>query len=66
LKNEIEKKIEAYAARAGTAAGWGIFLFVFLMVLREGAELALILRAVELSSAGLQTWIGALVGIAAA
>ncbi|HZV60450.1 MAG TPA: FTR1 family protein, partial [Candidatus Eremiobacteraceae bacterium] len=66
LKNEIEKKIEAYAARAGTAAGWGIFLFVFLMVLREGAELALILRAVELSSAGLQTWIGTFVGIAAA
>jgi high-affinity iron transporter len=66
LKNEIEKKIEAYAERAGTAAGWGIFLFVFLMVLREGAELALILRAVELSSAGLQTWIGTFVGIAGA
>ena len=66
LKSNIEKKVEAYAARARTAAGWGIFLFVFLMVLREGAELALILRAVELSSAGLQTWIGTIVGIAAA
>jgi len=33
------------------------------MVLREGAELALILRAVELSSEGLQTWIGTIVGI---
>jgi high-affinity iron transporter len=66
LKNEIETKVEAYAARAGSAAGWGIFLFVFLMVVREGAELALILRAVELSSAGLQTWIGTAVGIAAA
>jgi FTR1 family protein len=66
LKNEIEQKVEAYAARAGTAAGFGIFLFVFLMVLREGAELALILRAVELSSEGLQTWIGTIVGIAAA
>ncbi|HEX4380475.1 MAG TPA: Fe-S-containing protein [Candidatus Acidoferrum sp.] len=66
LKKEIENKLEAYAARAGDAAGWGIFLFVFLMVVREGAELALILRAVELSTAGLQTWIGTLVGIAAA
>jgi high-affinity iron transporter len=66
LKNEIEKKVEAYAARAGKAAGWGIFLFVFLLVLREGAELALMLRAVELSSEGLQTWIGTIVGIAAA
>ncbi len=66
LKNEIEKKVESYAVRAGSAAGWGLFLFVFLMVLREGAELALILRAVELSSEGLQTWIGTIAGIAGA
>jgi high-affinity iron transporter len=66
LKKEIEAKVEAYAEKAGSSAGWGIFLFVFLMVLREGAELAIILRAVELSSEGLQTWIGTIVGIAAA
>ncbi|HEY6264018.1 MAG TPA: Fe-S-containing protein [Candidatus Acidoferrum sp.] len=66
LKKEIEAKVEAYAERAGKAAGWGIFLFVFLMVLREGAELALILRAVELSSEGLQTGVGTIVGIGAA
>jgi high-affinity iron transporter len=65
LKKDIEQKVEVYATRAGKAAGWGIFLFVFLMVVREGVELALILRAVELSSAGLQTWIGTIVGIAA-
>jgi high-affinity iron transporter len=66
LKKEIEQKVDAYAVRAGKAAGWGIFAFVFLMVVREGAELALILRAVELSTEGLQTWIGTLAGIAAA
>lgn len=66
LKKEIEAKIESYAARAGEAAGWGVFLFVFLMVLREGAELAIILRAVELSSEGVQTWIGTILGIGAA
>jgi len=66
LKKEIEQKVEVYAERAGRAAGFGIFLFVFLMVLREGAELAIILRAVELSSEGLETWIGTIVGIAAA
>jgi high-affinity iron transporter len=65
LKKDIEQKVEAYAARTGKAAGWGIFLFVFLMVVREGVELALILRAVELSSAGLQTWIGTIAGIGA-
>jgi len=66
LKKEIEEKVEAYASRAGSAAGWGLGLFVFLMVVREGAELALILRAVELSTEGLQTWIGTIAGIGAA
>jgi uncharacterized membrane protein len=66
LKKDIEQKVESYAVRAGRAAGLGIFLFVFLMVVREGAELALILRAVEMSTEGLQTWIGTILGIAAA
>jgi high-affinity iron transporter len=66
LKKDIEQKVESYAVRMGIAAGWGIFLFVFLMVLREGVELALILRAVEISTEGLQTWIGTILGIAAA
>jgi high-affinity iron transporter len=66
LKKDIEQKVESYAVRAGRAAGLGIFLFVFLMVVREGAELALILRAVEMSTEGLQTWIGTILGIAVA
>jgi high-affinity iron transporter len=66
LKKDIEQKVESYAERAGAAAGWGLGLFVFLMVVREGAEMALILRAVEVSTAGLQTWIGTLAGIACA
>ena len=36
------------------------------MVVREGAELVLILRAVQLSSAGVQVWIGTGLGIAIA
>jgi len=66
LRKDIEQKIENYAVKAGSAAGWGILLFVFLMVLREGAELALILRAVELSSEGVQTWVGTIAGLGAA
>jgi high-affinity iron transporter len=66
LKKDIEQKVESYAVRAGRAAGFGIFLFVFLMVVREGVELALILRAVEMSTEGLQTWIGTILGIAGA
>ncbi len=66
LRKDIEQRVDSYAERSGSAAGWGLFLFVFLMVLREGAELALILRAVELSTEGLQTWIGTILGIATA
>jgi FTR1 family protein len=66
LRKDIEQKIESYAVRAGSAGGWGVLLFVFLMVLREGVELAVILRAVELSSEGIQTWIGTILGLAAA
>ncbi len=66
LRKEIEAKLETYASRSGAAAGWGIALFVFLMVVREGVELALILRAVELSTEGLETWLGTGLGIAAA
>jgi len=66
LRKDIEQKVEKYVERGGSAAGWGIGLFVFLMVLREGVELAVILRAVELSTEGLQTWIGTVAGIGAA
>jgi high-affinity iron transporter len=66
LKREIEDRVEAYAQRSTRAAGWGVGAFVFLMVVREGAELVLILRAVELSSAGVEVWIGTLLGIAIA
>ena len=63
LRREIEDQVEKYAGRGGSAAGWGIACFVFLMVLREGAELALMLRAMEMSTEGLETWIGTVVGI---
>src|SRR5208282_3126281 len=66
LRKEIEQRVEAYALKPTRAAGWGIGAFVFLMVVREGAELVLILRAVELSSRGVQVWIGTVLGIAIA
>ena len=66
LKKNIEQRVEGYAQKASLAAGLGLATFVFLMVLREGAELALILRAVELSSRGISTWIGTALGLAVA
>ena len=66
LRKHIEERVEAYAQKTTIAGGLGIGAFVFLMVVREGAELVLILRAVEVSSTGVQIWIGTLLGIAIA
>ncbi|HTC64934.1 MAG TPA: Fe-S-containing protein [Candidatus Saccharimonadales bacterium] len=66
LKAEIEKRIEIHASKAEFSAGIGLATFVYLMVVREGAELALILRAVELSSEGVAVWIGTVLGLAVA
>ncbi len=66
LRKDIENRLEIYAQKSTAAAGWGIGAFVFFMVVREGAELVLILRAVELSSSGMMTWIGTGLGIAIA
>src|SRR6202790_3513258 len=66
LKKEIEQRVENYAGKNPFAAGLGLGTFVFLMVVREGAELALILRAVELSSEGLGVWIGTTLGLGVA
>ncbi len=66
LRKEIEDRVASYAEKTTWAAGWGIGAFVFFMVVREGAELVLILRAVELSTEGLQVWIGTILGIALA
>lgn len=66
LRKEIEERVESLSQRTTLAAGLGIAGFVFLMVVREGVEMVLILRAVELSSEGLSIWIGTSLGLALA
>jgi high-affinity iron transporter len=63
LKGEIESKVGSLAGRGSQI---GIFLFVFLMVLREGAETVLILSAVSLETSALVSFIGTLLGVLAA
>lgn len=63
MKGEIEGKVGALAGRGSQL---GIFLFVFLMVLREGAETVLILAGVALNSSAVLSFIGTLLGISAA
>jgi FTR1 family protein len=63
LKGEIEGKV---GLLAGNDAWVGLFFFVFLMVLREGAETVLILSAVSLNSTELMSFLGTLLGVLAA
>src|SRR6202521_4329306 len=60
LKGEIEGKV---GLLAGNDAWIGLFFFVFLMVLREGAETVLILSAVSLNSTELMSFLGTLLGV---
>src|SRR5258707_2989471 len=60
LKGRIEGKI---GLLAGEDAWFGLFLFVFLMVLREGVETVLILGAVSLNSSELLSFMGTLAGV---
>jgi high-affinity iron transporter len=63
LKGEIEGKV---GLLAGRNAWFGLFAFVFLMVLREGVETVLILSAVSLNSTALLSFMGTFLGVIAA
>jgi high-affinity iron transporter len=60
LKGQIEGKV---GLLAGRNAAFGLFIFVFLMVLREGVETVLILGAVSLNSTELLSFLGTLSGV---
>jgi FTR1 family protein len=63
LKKEIETKLSELAATPSRSAASGVFLFVFLMVFREGAETVLFLAAVSLRTTELLNFIGGVVGL---
>jgi high-affinity iron transporter len=63
LKGEIEGKV---GLLAGNDAWFGLFIFIFLMVLREGAETVLMLAGVSLNSTALMSFLGTLLGVLAA
>ncbi|HEU5452440.1 MAG TPA: Fe-S-containing protein [Terriglobales bacterium] len=60
LKGEIEGKV---GTLAGGGSRLGLFLFVFLMVLREGVETVLILSAVTLNTSELMSFLGTILGV---
>jgi high-affinity iron transporter len=60
LKGDIEGKVGSLAAK-GSAPG--LFVFVFLLVVREGVETVLTLFAVSLNSNELMSFLGTLLGV---
>jgi uncharacterized membrane protein len=63
LKQEIESKLSKLSATPSRSAAFGLFLFVFLMVFREGAETVLFLAAVSLRTSELLNFMGGLLGL---
>src|SRR5438309_807778 len=63
MKGQIEGKV---GLLAGNDAWFGLFIFIFLMVLREGAETVLMLAGVSLNSTELMSFLGTLLGVLAA
>jgi high-affinity iron transporter len=63
IKSDLEKQV----SQAGNFGGkWAIFLVAFVAVVREGIELSIYLFAASLESGGVQTLLGACIGLFAA
>jgi FTR1 family protein len=63
LKHEIESRLSELSASPSRSAASGLFLFVFLMVFREGAETVLFLAAVSLRTTELLNFMGGVLGL---
>lgn len=65
LKKEIENKIEQIATQQeeGRGARTALFLFTFLMIVREGIETVIFLRAVNLTTDAILSFIGGILGL---
>ena len=66
LKREIETKLSQISADPSRGAAIGLFLFVFVMVFREGVETVLFLGAVSLRTSELLNFMGGTIGLALA
>lgn len=66
LRQDIEHKIDTAAERGAGWAKLGIFLFVLIMITREGMEAALLLDTLLLQNGERQLALGGLLGVAGA
>ena len=66
IKSEIEGQLRAEAAKAGTGAWLGVFLFTLLMISREGMETALLMGTLLTQVQAMSILGGAIAGTLAA
>lgn len=66
LSKQIKDKLEMNAQKVGKAAGIGIFLFVVVMITREGMEIAILMNSLALQTDSYSMIIGAILGVAGA
>ncbi len=66
IRGDIAARVEAAAGKSSTAAWWGVFGFVLLMIVREGMETALVLTALAFSSDSGDMFAGAVIGVCGA
>jgi high-affinity iron transporter len=62
IKHDIEMRLESSAAKVGSKAMIGVFLFTLLMITREGMETALLMGTLFFQQAGSSILIGAIAG----
>lgn len=66
LKKEIETRIDQITAadEPGGRGGWiALFLFTFLMIVREGIETVIFLSAVNLTTSAILSFLGGIIGL---
>lgn len=61
LKGQIETRLQQGSASA--ASRWGVFLFVFLMIFREGVEMVLMIASLRFDTSGIMQSLGTALGL---
>ncbi|MDP2743707.1 MAG: Fe-S-containing protein [Dehalococcoidia bacterium] len=64
IREETERKLASVVSKEDRGAqGWGLFVFTFFMVFREGAETVLFLISATLGQLNLLSLVGSIIGI---
>lgn len=66
IRGDIAAKVEAAAQKTSTAAWWGVFGFILLMIVREGMETALLLTTLIFQHDFGDVFIGCVIGVSGA